>query len=128
MLKMLLIEVMSRITLIKNINKKLQRRRMLMKKRILIAVMTFILCGTSANLTHAGARNDVQLRTESRILDDGWYDVGDWDDNGSTDNDGWDMDNDSQDDNTDGWEDDYWDDDGWDDDSWGANLWKRLLI
>ena len=115
---MLLIEVMSRITLIKNINKKLQRRRMLMKKRILIAVMTFILCGTSANLTHAGARNDVQLRTESRILDDGWYDVGDWDDNGSTDNDGWDMDNDSQDDNTDGWDDDYWDDDGWDDDSW----------
>ena len=73
---MLLIEVMSRITLIKNINKKLQRRRMLMKKRILIAVMTVILCGTSANLTHAGARNDVQLRTESRIPDDGWYDVG----------------------------------------------------
>ena len=60
---MLLIEVMSRITLIKNINKKLQRRRMLMKKRILIAVMAVILCGTSANLTHAGARNDVQLRT-----------------------------------------------------------------
>ena len=89
-----------------------------MKKRILIAVMAVILCGTSANLTHAGARNDVQLRTESRIPDDGWYDVGDWDDNGSTDNDGWDMDNDSQDDNTDGWDDDYWDDDGWDDDSW----------
>ena len=80
--------------------------------------MAVVLCGTSANLTHAGARNDVQLHTESRIPDDGWYDVGDWDDNGSTDNDGWDMDNDSQDDNTDGWDDDYWDDDGWDDDSW----------
>ncbi len=119
---MLLTEVIPKITLIKSINKKLQRRRMLMRKRILIAVMAVMLCGTSAKWAHAGARNGMQLRTESSIPDDGWYDVGDWDDNSSTDNDGWDMDNDLQDDNTDGWDDNYWDDDNWDDDYWEEDV------
>lgn len=87
-----------------------------MRKRILIAVMSVMLCVASVQWTHADAKNKLQLRTEPRFSDDGWYDVGGWDDD--TDNNDWNQDNDTQDDDTDYWDDDYWDDDGWDDDYW----------
>lgn len=94
---------------------------MLMRKRILIAVMAVMLCVTSVQWTHAGARNKVPLRMEASLSDDGWYDVGNWDDNDSTDNGGWDTDNDTQDDNMDAWDDDYWDDGYWDDNGWDSD-------
>ena len=87
-----------------------------MRKKILIAVMAVMLCVTSVQWTHAVAKNKSQLRTEPRISDDGWYDVGGWDDNDDTDNN-------TQDDDTDYWDDDYWDDDYWDDDNWDDGYW-----
>lgn len=104
-----------------------------MRKRILTVVMAVVLCVASVQWTHAVAKNKVQLRTEPGLSDDGWYDVGDWNDNDDTDNDDWDTDNDTQDDNEDNWDDGDWDDnadewdnsddaDDWDDDSWEEDV------